>query len=175
MLAVSMPMTTVNAEEQASDEQIYEAESEVQDNMDLENLESNSEKEINELSEEGQEFYRAIEIDGLETYEENFEMENANNGEYSTQVIGISSKEYTLTPGDISAINSVATGGATGTALANALAKHFGKSPTPTTLVVAAIGGLGVGGINSCDQGNGVIITKTQFGTGPATYSCEAR
>lgn len=44
MLAVSMPMTTVNAEEQASDEHIYEAESEVQDNMDLENLESNSEK-----------------------------------------------------------------------------------------------------------------------------------
>jgi hypothetical protein len=165
---------------------------ELDQKLDMENLSSNSQEEINQLSVEAKELYNLIVSyekqkstsltgeDVLPLFNEYVEKLNKNeisrSNEYSIAPAAvINYKEYKISNADIQKLVKLAGLNGGFWATATAIAKIWAKSPTVLTLMIAAVPALGVAGLNLCNSKNkGVIITK--IGSGATnSYSCRSQ
>ncbi|EQB34797.1 hypothetical protein M948_20670 [Virgibacillus sp. CM-4] len=164
---------------------------ELDQKLDMENLSSNSQGEINKLSKEARELYNAIvsyedqkstPLTGDDTLTVlSSHINKLNSGinkieEPTVKPMGvINYKEYKISNSKIQKLVKAAGLNGGFWATATAIAKVFGKSPTALTLMLGAVPVLGVSGLNMCNSKNkGVIITK--IGSGATnSYSCRSQ
>ncbi|CDO05224.1 hypothetical protein BN988_03814 [Oceanobacillus picturae] len=181
----------VTKEQVENTEVLIDVINELDQKLDMENLSSNSQEEVNKLSKEAKELYNSIlnysdqkttsltENDALvilSMYVNKDTGEITKNKESTIQPMGvINYKEYKISNAKINKLVKLAGLHGGFWATATAIAKVFGKSPTALTLMIAAVPVLGVAGLNNCNsKGKGVIITK--IGSGATnSYFCSSQ
>ncbi|MCK6207690.1 hypothetical protein KZX50_19805 [Bacillus infantis] len=188
---------TVTQEDEKNTEVLVTAINELDEKLDMENLHSNSQEEINQLSEEGKKLYTDI-IDyqnqlsspltgeDMVTILNSYFIELSEKETSATKEIdlepkvsalvgGINYKEYKISNSKIQQLNNLVDYNTGFWGVATAIAKIWAKNPTVLTLMLAALPVLGIAGLNTCNsKGKGVIITK--FGTGATnSYSCKSQ
>ncbi|MCM3671234.1 hypothetical protein M3181_19940 [Mesobacillus maritimus] len=162
---------------------------ELDQKLDMENLTSNSQDDINQLSTEAKRLYESILIyanqkngplkseDMLVVLNNYVHSSNTTNATNTIQPMlgGINYKEYKISNSDIQKLNDLVGLNGGFWATATAIAKIWGKNPTVLTLMLGALPMLGVGGLNLCNsKKKGVIITK--IGSGATnSYSCRSQ
>ncbi|MGK9430844.1 hypothetical protein ACSSTO_13335 [Bacillus atrophaeus] len=183
-------MITVSGKDVKNTEVLVEAINELDEKLDMENLSSNSQKEISQLSLEAKKLYDSIVSyanqkstsltgdDALIIFSEYVE-ELTNNKPVeqmiTTMGLGINYKTYKISNSKIKKLSNAVGINSGFWATSSAIAKIFAKSPTALTLMLGAVPLLGMGAINACNsKGKGIIITK--MGSGATnTYSCRSQ
>lgn len=184
-------LITVSGKDLKNTEVLVDAINELDEKLDMENLSSNSQEEISQLSLEAKKLYDSIVnyknqksapltrndalvifsdyVDELGKSEVNKPMDQM------ITTMAINYKNYKISNTQIKKLN-VAVGLNTGFwGTAAAIAKIFAKSPTALTLMLGAVPFLGMSAINACNsKGKGIIITK--MGSGATnSYSCRSQ
>lgn len=168
---------------------IIDAINELDQKLDMENISSNSQDEINKLSDEAKDLYNSIvnykeqKVTPL-TKDDSLAILSAHMNTLSNNIaesniptispmgIGINYKEYKISNSKIKQLNKAVGVNSGFWATTTAIAKVFGKSPTALTLMLAAVPILGMAAINACNhKDKGIIILK--IGSGATnSYSC---
>lgn len=190
--ASSNDKVNVTAKELENTEVVIDAINELDKKLDMENLSSNSQEEINKLSKEAKELYNSIVSyedqkstpltgdDAITVLSEHVNKLNNNEVNKSKEptiqpMAVINYKEYKISNSKLRQLNSAIGLNGGFWATATAIASTFSKSPTTLTLMLAAVPMLGMGMLNTCNsKGKGIIITK--IGSGATnSYSCKSQ
>ncbi|MBM7646763.1 hypothetical protein JOD45_002997 [Scopulibacillus daqui] len=154
-------------------------------NIDMENLDNNTEKSLNHLSYKTRKFYKSYK-DAVENGEngnkfivgkylniDQSKLSQSNSKIAPRIILPFSYKKYKVSESKIKKINSLAKKVGLGAGLLTAIAKAFKKSPTYRTLLIGAVGSIGLHALNSCDKHKkGIYIEDYRFG---ATHSFQCK
>ncbi|WP_053348390.1 hypothetical protein [Peribacillus butanolivorans] len=184
-------VTTVTEQEVQNTGIIVGAIEELDEKLDMENLPSNTQEEIDLLSSDARELYNFI-LDYSNNSSKPLTSDDTlvvlgaylnklnnssvqNNSEQITPFALGSVKEYKISNAKVKDLNA-AVGANTGFwTLSAAIAKIWAKNPTVLTAMLVAIPIVGMSALNVCNRkGKGVIIKKISIGTAHQ-YSCTSQ